>query len=107
LGQVVGLSLGVVEVTGYVAALAAADAMVKAAYVVLGPTWLVGDGLVSVVAIGDVAAVRVAVDAGVRSAGDLGTTSVGTVVGRPYPELLAWIGPRPQPEPTEKQEKEI
>ena len=89
-----GHSVGLVELVGFVPAIAAADAMLKAAYVSLGSPWLIGDGLVSVVVFGDVASTRVAVDAGVRMAQDMGATASGTVIGRPYPELLIWMAPR-------------
>ena len=50
-------ALGMVETKGYVAALAAADAMVKAANVTIVSREEVGEGLVSVVIHGDVGAV--------------------------------------------------
>ena len=51
-------ALGMIETKGYVAALAAADAMVKAANVSIVAREEVGDGLVSVVIQGDVGAVK-------------------------------------------------
>ncbi len=62
-------AIGMIETKGYVAALAAADAMVKAA-----TTWPssarqeVGDGLVSVTIVGDVGAVKAATEAGAETA---------------------------------------
>jgi len=47
-------ALGMIETKGYVAALAAADAMVKAANVVIVGRQEVGDGLVAVIINGDV-----------------------------------------------------
>ena len=46
-------ALGMIETKGYVAALAAADAMVKAANVTIVSREEVGDGLVAVVVRGD------------------------------------------------------
>ena len=53
-------ALGMIETKGYVAALAAADAMVKAANVTIISREEVGDGLVAVVVRGDVGAVKAA-----------------------------------------------
>ena len=58
-------ALGMIETKGYVAALAAADAMVKAANVTIVSREEVGDGLVAVVVRGDVGAVKAATEAGV------------------------------------------
>ena len=51
-------ALGMVETRGLVAAIEAADAMVKAANVVLIGSEKIGSGLVSVMVRGDVGAVR-------------------------------------------------
>ena len=56
-------ALGLIETKGYVAAVAAADAMVKAANVTIVAREEVGDGLVAVVIVGDVGAVKAATDA--------------------------------------------
>ena len=50
-------AIGMIETKGYVAALAAADAMVKAANVTVVGREEVGDGLVAVTIVGDVGAV--------------------------------------------------
>ena len=55
-------ALGMVETRGLVAAIEAADAMVKAANVVLIGSEKIGSGLVSVMVRGDVGAVKAAVD---------------------------------------------
>ena len=57
-------AIGLIETKGYVAALAAADAMVKAANVTIVGRDQVGDGLVAVTIIGDVGAVKAATEAG-------------------------------------------
>ena len=63
-------ALGMIETKGYVAALAAADAMVKAANVTIVAREEVGDGLVAVVVSGDVGAVKAATEAGAETAVD-------------------------------------
>jgi microcompartment protein CcmL/EutN len=61
-------AIGMIETKGYVAALAAADAMVKAANVAIVGREEVGDGLVSVIIVGDVGAVKAATEAGAETA---------------------------------------
>ena len=61
-------AIGMIETKGYVAALAAADAMVKAANVTIVAREEVGDGLVAVTIVGDVGAVKAATDAGAETA---------------------------------------
>ncbi len=57
-------AIGMIETKGYVATLAAADAMVKAANVTIVSRDEVGDGLVAVTIVGDVGAVKAATEAG-------------------------------------------
>ena len=57
-------ALGMIETNGLVAAIEAADAMVKAANVTLVSQEKIGDGLVTIVVEGDVGAVKAACDAG-------------------------------------------
>ena len=57
-------ALGMIETRGLVAAIEAADAMVKAAEVTLIGTEKIGSGLVSVMVRGDVGAVKAATEAG-------------------------------------------
>ena len=64
-------ALGMVETRGLVAAIEAADAMVKAANVVLIGSEKIGSGLVSVMVRGDVGAVKSAVEAGGAAASRL------------------------------------
>lgn len=80
-------ALGMIETKGYVAALAAADAMVKAANVVIVAREQVGDGLVSVVIRGDVGAVKAATEAGVETANQVGELVSVHVIPRPHPDL--------------------
>ena len=65
-------ALGMVETRGLVAAIEAADAMVKAANVTLIGSEKIGSGLVSVMVRGDVGAVKAAVEAGGAAASRLG-----------------------------------
>ena len=65
-------ALGMVETRGLVAAIEAADAMVKAANVILIGSEKIGSGLVSVMVRGDVGAVKAAVEAGGAAASRLG-----------------------------------
>jgi ethanolamine utilization protein EutM len=80
-------ALGMIETKGYVAALAAADAMVKAANVSIISREEVGDGLVSVVVKGDVGAVKAAAEAGAEAAGSIGELVSVHVIPRPHNEL--------------------
>ncbi|HLJ02844.1 MAG TPA: BMC domain-containing protein [Solirubrobacteraceae bacterium] len=80
-------ALGMVETKGYVAALAAADAMVKAANVSIVSRQEVGDGLVAVVVRGDVGAVKAATEAGSETATQVGELISVHVIPRPHPEL--------------------
>lgn len=80
-------ALGMVETKGYVAALAAADAMVKAANVTIISREQVGDGLVSVVVRGDVGAVKAATEAGAETASTVGELISVHVIPRPHQDL--------------------
>ena len=80
-------ALGMIETKGYVAALAGADAMVKAANVTIVSREEVGDGLVSVVVRGDVGAVKAATEAGSETASAVGELVSVHVIPRPHNEL--------------------
>lgn len=80
-------ALGMIETKGYVAALAAADAMVKAANVTIVAREQVGDGLVAVVIQGDVGAVKAATEAGSEAASTVGELVSVHVIPRPHTEL--------------------
>lgn len=80
-------AIGMIETKGYVAALAAADAMVKAANVTIASRDQVGDGLVSVTIIGDVGAVKAATEAGAETATSIGELVSVHVIPRPHTEL--------------------
>ena len=80
-------ALGMVETRGLVAAIEAADAMVKAANVVLIGSEKIGSGLVSVMVRGDVGAVKAAVDAGSAAAASLGEVIATHVIPRPHADV--------------------
>ena len=80
-------AMGLIETRGYVAAVAAADAMVKAANVVIVGREQVGAGLVAVVITGDVGAVKAATDAGADAAGHIGEVVSVHVIPRQHAEL--------------------
>ena len=61
-------ALGMIETRGFVGAVEAADAMVKAANVTLVGKEIIGGGLVTVLVRGDVGAVKAAVDSGASAA---------------------------------------
>ena len=84
-------AIGMIETKGYVAAFAAADAMVKAANVNIVGKKEVGGGLVAIIVSGDVGAVKAATDAGAQAVaavavgldvGDLAVGAGGDLEGR-------------------------
>jgi ethanolamine utilization protein EutM len=80
-------ALGMVETRGLVANIEAADAMCKAANVVLVGTEKIGSGLVSVMVRGDVGAVKSAVEAGSAAAARLGEVIAVHVIPRPHADV--------------------
>ena len=80
-------ALGMVETRGLVAAIEAADAMVKAANVQLVGKEQVGGGLVTVMVRGDVGAVKAATDAGAAAAEKVGELISVHVIPRPHTEV--------------------
>ena len=80
-------ALGMVETRGLVAAVEAADSMLKAANVTLVGTEKIGSGLVSVMVRGDVGAVKAAVEAGADNASRLGELVATHVIPRPHGDV--------------------
>ena len=80
-------ALGMVETRGLVAAIEAADAMVKAANVELIGTEKIGSGLVSVMVWGDVGAVKAATESGGNAASKLGELVAVHVIPRPHADV--------------------
>jgi ethanolamine utilization protein EutM len=82
-----GEALGMVETKGLVGAIEAADAMVKAANVVLVGYEKIGSGLVSVFVRGDVGAVKAATDSGAAAAQRVGELVSVHVIPRPHADV--------------------
>jgi ethanolamine utilization protein EutM len=80
-------ALGMIETKGFVGAVEAADAMVKAANVVLVGREYIGAGYVTVLVRGDVGAVKAATDAGAAAARRVGELVSVHVIPRPHREL--------------------
>ncbi|ABR50651.1 microcompartments protein [Alkaliphilus metalliredigens QYMF] len=80
-------AIGMVEVRSLVAAIQAADTMVKAADVQIVDLNYVGSGIISVVVTGEVAAVKAAVDSGEEAAGRLAEVISTNVIARPHEEV--------------------
>jgi microcompartment protein CcmL/EutN len=89
-------ALGMIETRGLVGAVEAADAMVKAANVVLVGKEYIGAGYVTVMVRGDVGAVKAATDAGAAAARRVGELVSVHVIPRPGTEVEK-ILPAPQP----------
>jgi len=91
-------AIGLIETKGLVAAIEAADAMVKAANVSLRTKEHIGGGLVTIVVTGEVGAVKAATDAGAAAAARVGQLISVHVIPRPIDEIdaiLAPLGPGP------------
>jgi len=82
-----GEALGLIETRGLVGAIEAADAMVKAANVVLVGYERVGAGLITVMVRGDVGATKAATDAGAAAARNVGELISVHVIPRPHSEI--------------------
>ncbi len=89
-------ALGMIETRGLVGSIEAADAMVKAAKVVLIGKEQVGGGLVTVLVRGDVGAVKAATDAGAAAARRVGELVSVHVIPRPHEEVEKLLPPGPQ-----------
>ena len=81
------IALGMVETRGLVGAIEAADAMVKAANVVLIGSEYVGGGYVTVMVRGDVGAVKAATDAGAAAAKRVGELVSVHVIPQPHQDV--------------------
>lgn len=80
-------ALGMVETKGFVGAVEAADAMVKAANVQLVGKEYIGAGYVTIFVRGDVGAVKAATDAGAAAARRVGELISVHVIPRPHNEV--------------------
>ena len=105
-------ALGLIETKGTLAAVEAADAMVKAADVTLVEKTRVGGGLVTITVTGDVAAVQAAVDAGAAAVERIAASSLAAklVIPRPHEELEILFtpkGPGGKTDPGVRDEEEL
>jgi microcompartment protein CcmL/EutN len=80
-------ALGMVETKGLIGSVEAADAMVKAANVILIGKEYIGAGYVTVLVRGDVGAVKAATDAGAAAARRVGELVSVHVIPRPHTEV--------------------
>jgi microcompartment protein CcmL/EutN len=80
-------AMGLIETKGLVAAIQAADAMVKAADVKLVQYEKVGGGLVTILIRGDVGAVKAATEAGGQQASQVGEVLSIHVIPRPHEDV--------------------
>jgi ethanolamine utilization protein EutM len=80
-------ALGMVETKGLIGSVEAADAMVKAANVILIGKEYIGAGYVTVMVRGDVGAVKAATDAGAAAARRVGELVSVHVIARPHQEV--------------------
>jgi ethanolamine utilization protein EutM len=81
-------ALGMIETKGYVGAVEASDAMVKAANVTLIKTIPIGGGLITILCRGDVGSVKAAVDAGTKAVSKVGELVSSHIIARPHDDLL-------------------
>ena len=80
-------AIGLVETKGLVAAIEAADAMVKAANVRLISKEYVGSQLVTIIVTGEVGAVKAATEAGATAAKRIGNVVSVHVIPRPHGDV--------------------
>ena len=80
-------ALGLIETKGLIGSVEAADAMVKAANVILIGKEYIGAGYVTVMVRGDVGAVKAATDAGAAAARRVGELVSVHVIPRPHAEV--------------------
>ncbi|WP_061309514.1 BMC domain-containing protein [Clostridium botulinum] len=93
-------ALGLIETKGLLAAVEAADTMVKSADVSIIEKTYVGGGLVTISVTGDVGAVKASIEAGVAAVKKLDEKFLVSehVIPRPHEELESIIGPNTLPE---------
>lgn len=88
-------AVGMIETRGFVGAVEAADAMIKAAKVTLVGYEKVDQGLVTVLIRGDVGAVKAATDAGAIAARKVGELVSVHVIPRPHEDVDKVMIPKP------------
>ncbi|MCB9903662.1 MAG: BMC domain-containing protein [Planctomycetes bacterium] len=90
------IALGMIETKGFVGAIEAADAMVKAAKVTLLGKEISGGGLVTVMVRGEVGAVKAAVESGAAAARRVGELVSTHVIPRPAVDLEQYLPKQPE-----------
>ncbi len=98
-------ALGLIETRGFVGAIEAADAMVKAANVRLIGKEKVGNGLVTVLVRGDVGAVKAATEAGAEAARRVGELVSVHVIPRPHTDVEELLSSLESAKPKTKETK--
>lgn len=83
-----GEALGLIETKGFIATIAASDAMCKAANITLAGQVQIGNAFVTTFIRGDVGSVRAAVDAGAQAASANGELVSAHVIPRPEAEMI-------------------
>ena len=84
-------ALGLIETKGLVAAIEAADAMLKAANVSFAGKTVTRPALVTIKVVGETAAVRAAVDAGSAAAGRVGQVVSTHIIPQPDEQLILML----------------
>lgn len=87
-GRGYGEALGMIETKGFIAAVAATDAMCKAANISLAGQVQIGNAFVAIFVRGDVGSVRAAVDAGAKAAAENGELVSAHVIPRPEKSVM-------------------
>jgi len=105
-------ALGLIETYGYVGAVEAADAALKAADVSLVNLVKVRGGIMTLTLQGEVSAVKASVDAGAASAERLGVLLTSHVIARLDEEVWSIVEPKGKdpeddPDPSDKKVKEM
>jgi microcompartment protein CcmL/EutN len=90
-------SYGFIETRGYIAAIVAADAMVKAAKVELLRFRKVGAAFVTIIVKGELAACQAAVEAGAKAARQAGQLVAAHIIARPYEDTEHQVEFAPKP----------
>src|ERR1700676_2639338 len=82
-----GEALGMIETRGLAAAIEAADAMVKGAFVRIVARQQPGGGLITILIKGETGAVKAAIEAGSAAAARVGTVVSAQIIPRPHAEI--------------------
>ena len=90
------IALGLIETRGLIGSVEAADAMVKAAKVILLGKEISGGGLVTVMVRGEVGAVKAATEAGAAAARRVGELVSVHVIPRPAGDLEQYLPQMPE-----------